>query len=98
MFFYVKLLGNQMIDLDVLVFDLELIEASVIVIAFEENVISNGQLDLVQKIQQFKAILNSSQTIGSWFADIAQTVLVSLDEELSFRWNSSSMGAGTRSV
>ena len=47
MFFYVKLLGNQMIDLDVLVFDLELIEASVIVIAFEENVISNAQLDLV---------------------------------------------------
>lgn len=47
MFFYVKLLGNQMIDLDVLVFDLELIEASVIVVAFEENVISNGQLDLV---------------------------------------------------
>ena len=45
--FYVKLLGNQMIDLDVLVFDLELIEASVIIIAFEENVISNGQLDLV---------------------------------------------------
>ena len=47
MFFYVKLLGNQMIDLDVLVFDLELIEASVIVVAFEENVVSNGQLDLV---------------------------------------------------
>ena len=47
MFFYVKLLGNQVIDLDVLVFDLELIEASVIVVAFEENVISNGQLDLV---------------------------------------------------
>ena len=47
MFFYVKLLGNQMIDLDVLVFDLELIEASVIVVAFEENVISNGQLYLV---------------------------------------------------
>ena len=47
MFFYVKLLGNQMIDLDVLVFDLELIEASVIVVAFEENVISNAQLDLV---------------------------------------------------
>ena len=47
MFFYVKLLGNQMIDLDVLVFDLELIEAGVIIIAFEENVISNGQLDLV---------------------------------------------------
>ena len=47
MFFYVKLLGNQMIDLDVLVFDLELIEASVIVVAFEENVISNSQLDLV---------------------------------------------------
>ena len=47
MFFYVKLLGNQMIDLDVLVFDLELIGASVIVVAFEENVISNGQLDLV---------------------------------------------------
>lgn len=47
MFFYVKLLGNQMIDLDILVFDLELIEASVIVIAFEENVISDGQLDLV---------------------------------------------------
>ena len=47
MFFYVKLLGNQMIDLDVLVIDLELIEASVIVVAFEENVISNGQLDLV---------------------------------------------------
>lgn len=41
MFFYVKLLGNQVIDLDVLVFDLELIEASVIVVAFEENVISN---------------------------------------------------------
>ena len=47
MFFYVKLLGNQMIDLDVLVFDLELIEASVIVVAFEENVIPNGQFDLV---------------------------------------------------
>lgn len=47
MFFYVKLLGNQMIDLDVLVFNLELIEASVIVVSFEENVISNGQLDLV---------------------------------------------------
>ena len=47
MFFYVKLLGNQMIDLDVLVFDLELIEAGIIVVAFEENVISNGQLDLV---------------------------------------------------
>ena len=42
MFFYVKLLGNQMIDMDVLVFDLELIEASVIVIAFEENIIFNG--------------------------------------------------------
>ena len=47
MFFYVMLLGNQVIDLDVLVFDLELIEAGVIIIAFEENVISNGQLDLV---------------------------------------------------
>ena len=47
MFFYVKLLGNQVIDLDVLVFNLELIEASVIVVSFEENVISNGQLDLV---------------------------------------------------
>ena len=47
MFFYVKLLGNQVIDLDVLVFDLELIESGVIIIAFEENVISNGQLDLV---------------------------------------------------
>ena len=42
MFFYVKLLGNQVIDLDVLVFDLELIEAGVIVIAFEENIIFNG--------------------------------------------------------
>ena len=42
MFFYVKLLGDQVIDLDVFIFDLELIEASVIVIAFEENVIANG--------------------------------------------------------
>ena len=42
MFFYVKLLGNQVIDLDVLVFDMELVETSVIIIAFEENVISNG--------------------------------------------------------
>ena len=47
MFFYVKLLGNQVIDLDVLVFDMELVETSVIIIAFEENDISNGQLDLV---------------------------------------------------
>ena len=47
MFFYVKLLGNQVIDLDVLVFKLELIEARVIVVSFEENVIYHGQLDLV---------------------------------------------------
>ena len=42
MFFYVKLLGDQVIDLDILLLDLELIEASVIIIAFEEDIISNG--------------------------------------------------------